>query len=202
MLNKISAAIFAIAIICSASGCTTLADARTAKGSGVSRTYAVSEETVWAAVPPVLAELGLSLAGENKQEGYILAQRGMTAFSYGENVAIFVESVNGVTKTRVEVVSKKAMSTNIFAPSWENDILNKLDEKLKSQSNIAAGTETVASTAVKSPIPALASIPSNTLPSQNESAADKLRDLNALYKDGVISKRDFETKKQEILKTM
>jgi hypothetical protein len=47
-----------------------------------------------------------------------------------------------------------------------------------------------------------ASIKINTAPSQNESAADKLRNLNALYKDGVISKKDFETKKQEILKAM
>jgi hypothetical protein len=64
-------------------------------------------------------------------EGYILAQRGITAFSYGENVAIFVESVNGVTRTRVEVVSKKAMATNVFAPDWSKEILDKLDEKLK-----------------------------------------------------------------------
>ena len=52
---------------------------------------------------------------ENKQEGYILAKRGVTLASYGENVAIFIESVNGVTKTRAEVISKKAMATNIFA---------------------------------------------------------------------------------------
>ncbi len=44
--------------------------------------------------------------------------------------------------------------------------------------------------------------PSNTLPAQSISAADKLRDLKALYKDGVIDKKDFETKKQEILKSM
>jgi hypothetical protein len=131
MFSKFFAAFFAGAILLAASGCATLADARAAKGSGVSRTYEASQETVWKAVPSVLAELGLQLVGDNKQEGYILAQRGISAFSYGENVAIFVESVGGVTKTRVEVISKKAMATNVFAPSWENDILNKLDEKLK-----------------------------------------------------------------------
>lgn len=61
-------------------------------------------------MPAVLAELSLPMVGDNKSEGYILAQRGITAFSYGENVAIFVESVKGVTRTRVEVVSKKAMA--------------------------------------------------------------------------------------------
>lgn len=52
------------------------------------------------------------------------------------------------------------------------------------------------------PAPAVATLPSNTLPTQNISAADKLRDLKALYKDGVIDKKDFDTKKQEILKSM
>lgn len=133
MIKKFLVTFFAAAILLSASGCSTLADARAAKGSGVSRTYAASQDEVWKAVPSVLMALGLQLVSDNKQEGYILAQRGITAFSYGENVAIFVESIGGVTKTRVEIVSKKVMATNVFAPSWENDILNKLDEKLNSQ---------------------------------------------------------------------
>jgi hypothetical protein len=46
-------------------------------------------------------------------------------------VAIFVESAGGATKTRVEVVSKKAMATNVFATDWSKDILDKLEQKLK-----------------------------------------------------------------------
>ncbi len=82
-------------------------------------------------MPAVLAGLSLPMVGDNESEGYILAQRGITAVSYGENVAIFVESVNGVTRTRVEVVSRKAMATNVFAPDWSTEILDKLGEKLK-----------------------------------------------------------------------
>jgi hypothetical protein len=59
----------------------------------------------------------------------------VTVLSYGENVAIFIESAGGVTKTRVEVVSKKAMAANLLAPSWEKEILDKLDEKLKVKSS-------------------------------------------------------------------
>jgi hypothetical protein len=130
MYKKIITAFFAIATLISATGCSTLADARAAKGSGVSRVYEAPAAAVWKAMPAVLSEVGLQLVGDNKNEGYILAQRGVTAFSYGENVAIFIESVGGVTKTRVEAVSKKAMATNIFAPSWEKEILDKLGEKL------------------------------------------------------------------------
>lgn len=131
MFKKILAILIAIAVTVFMSGCSTLADARSAKGTGSAREYAASVDEVWKAMPTVLAELSLPLVGDNKAEGYILAQRGITAFSYGENVAIFVESVNGVTRTRVEVVSKKSMATNVFAPDWSKEILDKLGEKLK-----------------------------------------------------------------------
>jgi len=131
MFKKILVAFIAFAAMAVMSGCSTLADARSAKGTGASREYSASVDEVWKVMPSVLSELSLPLVGDNKAEGYILAQRGMTAFSYGENVAIFVESVNGVTRTRVEVVSKKSLATNIFAPDWSKDILDKLGEKLK-----------------------------------------------------------------------
>jgi uncharacterized lipoprotein len=131
MFKRIVTLLAAIAALSFASGCSTLADSRAAKGTGQSREYAAPIDAVWKALPSVLAELSLPLVGENKQEGYMLAQRGVTLMSYGENVAIFVESVNGVTKTRVEVVSKKTMATNIFAPDWSKEILDKLATKLQ-----------------------------------------------------------------------
>jgi hypothetical protein len=131
LINNAFVIFIVTATIAFTTGCSTLADARSAKGSGLSREYSAPIDVVWKALPPILAELSLPLVSENKQEGYMLAQRGITAFSYGENVAIFVEIVNGVTKTRVEVVSKKSMATNIFAPDWSKEILDKLSEKLK-----------------------------------------------------------------------
>jgi uncharacterized protein YceK len=131
MFKRILVIFMAFAAAAFMSGCSTLADARSAKGTGTSREYSASVDEVWKAMPKVLADLSLPMVGDNKTEGYILAQRGITAFSYGENVAIFVESVNGVTRTRVEVVSKKSMATNVFAPDWSKEILDKLGEKLK-----------------------------------------------------------------------
>lgn len=131
MFKKILVVFIALVVTAFMSGCSTLADARSAKGTGLARDYSASVDEVWKAMPAVLAELSLPMVGDNKTEGYILAQRGITAFSYGENVAIFVESVNGVTRTRVEVVSKRAMATNVFAPDWGKEILDKLGDKLK-----------------------------------------------------------------------
>lgn len=108
-------------------GCTTLADARKAEGEGVRKIYKADIDAVWKKTTQVLSKLKLEVATENKQEGFILAQRGMGFFqmSYGENVAIFLKSKNA-TETEVEVVSKKVMTTNIFAPDWAIDIHREL----------------------------------------------------------------------------
>jgi formylglycine-generating enzyme required for sulfatase activity len=53
-----------------------------------------------------------------------------------------------------------------------------------------------------SPEPVVDTPLSNTLPTQSESAVNRLKALNTLYKEGVINQKDFETKKLEILKSM
>jgi len=115
----------------SAAGCgATLADARKDKGKGTSRVYEASFETVWNAVHNAISEVGLMVVGDNKQERYILAEKEITAFSSGEKVAVFVDEVDGM-RTKVEVVSKKAMATNILAWNWEKPVLDKIEEILK-----------------------------------------------------------------------
>jgi len=45
-------------------------------------------------------------------------------------VAIFVDAV-GATRTKVEIVSRKATATTIFAPDWAPEVLDKLGRKLR-----------------------------------------------------------------------
>lgn len=113
------------------SGCATLADARNARGTGAFRVFDAPFDTVWAVIPQAVTEAGVTVVSDNKSEGYILGERGITAFSYGEKVAIFVEKAGSETRTRVEVVSKRAMATNIFAPDWSAEILDKIQHRLK-----------------------------------------------------------------------
>ena len=122
---------FALAIVGLAfvSGCATMADARYARGQGQSQVFNAPFETVWKAVPQALVSLGLPVAADNKQEGYILAERGISAFSLGEKVAVFIERVDG-NRTKVEVVSKRAMATNIFAPDWAPEVLQRVEQVL------------------------------------------------------------------------
>lgn len=120
---KISLIFIAISFL---QACTTLADARKAEGDGVRKIYTASVDATWDAAVKALEKLKLEIATQNKSEGYILAQRGMSLFSAGENVAVFVKKKNA-SESEVEVVSKKAMTTNIFAPDWTDDIYKEIN---------------------------------------------------------------------------
>lgn len=128
--KQMRAALFAVLISSFAVGCTTLADARKAEGAGVKRDYPAPVQQTWEASKNALAKLKLDVASENRQEGYLLAQRGMTAFSYGENIAIFIRRKSDAVSS-VEVVSKKAMATNIFAPDLSEDIHREIQNELR-----------------------------------------------------------------------
>jgi len=119
-------------IILYLAGCATLSDARNAKGQGTSHIYVASFDAVWNAIPKAVNEMDLNVVGENKQEGYILAEKGWTGFSFGERVAVFVNKIDD-NHIRVEVVSKKVMATNVLAYNWEQPIQDKLKEILKQQ---------------------------------------------------------------------
>ena len=116
----------AVALNC---GCATMADVRQARGEGTSKTYSASFDVVWKAVSEALPSLGLTVTTDNKQEGYILAERKATGFTWGEKVAVFVTSV-GSTETRVEVVSKRVLATNFTATDWEPKVLQRVEQVL------------------------------------------------------------------------
>ena len=131
MFKRIFTILLVMYAVAFGTGCSTMADAKNAQGTGTAKEYSASFDTVWKTLPGVLTEISLPLASENKQDGYMLAQRGVTLLSTGENVAIFVKPIPGQARTQVEVVSKKAIATDLFAPNWANRIHEKLAEKLK-----------------------------------------------------------------------
>ncbi len=112
------------------SGCSTLADAQASRGTGSSKIYNKPYDVVWSAVLETVRSSGLALVSDNKEKGSILAQGAISAFSWGENVAIYVEDVGGKVKTRVEIINKRVVATNITAADWESRILEALDKRL------------------------------------------------------------------------
>lgn len=113
-------------------GCASMADATAARGTGTTRVYDQPFDKVWDALGASVRETDLVIVSEDKATGTLLAKRSMTAFSYGENVAIFVDRVTGKVSTRVEIVNKRVLATNITAPDWDVRLFKALDERLKS----------------------------------------------------------------------
>ncbi len=111
-------------------GCGTLAAARSAKGTGARRTYDASADKVWDAIPLALKQLGLKLASSKKSDGCVLATAGVSGWSWGERIAVFVEEISP-SRTEVEVVSKKVLATNVTARDWQNPILNQIEDVLR-----------------------------------------------------------------------
>ncbi len=130
-MRKILLLLTALLALSSITGCSTLSDATAARGQGMSRVYDQPYDAVWDAVNAALKDTDLKIASANKDAGTILAQGAISAFSWGENVAIFVDRVDGKVSTRVEVVNKRALATNITAHSWDKTLFEKLDERLK-----------------------------------------------------------------------
>ena len=128
-MNSIGKLSAILAVVLTITGCSTLADTRNAEGTGKKVTYSKSVDEVWPLAILALQDVGLDVIEVNKAQGFITAKRNMTAFSYGENVAIFVRpaSANG---TSVEVLSKKVLATTVFAPDWTEDIFKRLNNRL------------------------------------------------------------------------
>ncbi len=113
------------------SGCATVKDAEAKRGSGRVEVYDLPKETVWNSMLEVLGTTSLNIVSTDKSEGVILARRKLTWFSFGENVAIYIEPVNDNASTRVEVVNVKRVESNKNSLDWETRIFTKLDRALK-----------------------------------------------------------------------
>lgn len=131
-MKRAVTAFFIVCTLILASGCSTLADARAARGEGTTRIYDRPYDQVWMAAISTVRASGLALIVDNRSEGLILAQGAAGAFSWGENVAIYVEDAGGKVKTRVEIINKRALATNITAPDWESRLFRALDTQLTS----------------------------------------------------------------------
>lgn len=109
-----------------------LADAKNARGTGVSKQYSATKAQVWQQTLGVIEKSDLNLVNEDFSKGLILAQQPIAPLSLtaGQNVAVFV-SESG-QQTRVEVVAKKAVGAIEFTSrDWEDYILEQLDERIK-----------------------------------------------------------------------
>lgn len=126
---------FVVACLASAmtivAGCASVGDAKSEKGSGSTVVYSASFDDIWKEIPRILSELQLKPVSDNPGSGEILAETGLSWLSWGERIAVFVSRADG-GKTRVEVVSKRAVGINVTATDWAPKIHDALRRRFRS----------------------------------------------------------------------
>jgi len=126
--------IFFLSILLTAVGCSSLSEIRNLEGEGKKNIYQKSVDEIWPIVILSVNDLGIPIIETNKESGYVLAKRGMSVGSYGENIAIFVKKQND-SLTSVEIISKRRLATTVFATDWTDSFFMMLENRLKIQPN-------------------------------------------------------------------
>jgi len=150
------------------SGCATVGGLSPGQG----RSTVINETsfaTVWKAAMNCVSR-NLTIVESDKEQGRIKAEHGVTGFSWGEVVGVFISRLGGGTSSiPVEVVSRKKMRTQITGPDWEPTIMECIKAECDAAAEVARTRPVVAALQDTSPIVPVSSphsdidIPSYTL---------------------------------------
>lgn len=122
--------LFAVLLFLNINSCATMQTVKESKGEGIKRTYNHTYNNVYDAALSASKKQGLEIVEANKDEGKIFLSHGITLWSWGERIAIFVTKISD-NETEVEVVSKAVLSPLNFPPDWVNRLFNEIDIELK-----------------------------------------------------------------------
>lgn len=117
-------------LVLGVNACASVETMREAGGNGTANVYNVSYDKAWEASKDAVVDAGGRLNEEDKAQGYIIGTFGMSAFSWGEKVSIFLTALDK-NATEVEVVSKRALATNVTAKNWEPTIHKQIKNNLQ-----------------------------------------------------------------------
>jgi uncharacterized lipoprotein len=107
--------------------CTSMDEMKKMQGSGEKRTYAVSFERAWNILPYAISESGGKVKDKNFQQGFMIADYGVSLTGLGERVAVFCQR-KGSSEVEIEVVSKETLN---FSASRTAQIFTSLDRQLR-----------------------------------------------------------------------
>lgn len=113
-----------------ASGCASTETVKEATGQGLSHNYPYAYEPVYNATLSAAKTKKLEVVENDKSGGRLLFSHGVTWWSWGERIAVFIKPVAANT-TEVEVVSKPVLSPLNFPPDWQKILLEQIDVELR-----------------------------------------------------------------------
>lgn len=113
------------------SGCASTETVKEAKGEGVSRVYQYAYEPVYNAALAAAKTKKLEVVENDKVKGRLILSHGVTLWSWGERIAVFIKPM-ATNTTEVEIVSKPVLSPLNFPPDWQQILLDQVDIELRS----------------------------------------------------------------------
>lgn len=117
--------VVAAALSSLSAGCASASDVVVARnaGDGTTRTFPVPPQVAFAAARDALTSERVDSIHE--YPAHIIADTGMTFSSWGAYVGVFIEPI-GPWASRVVVVVKRKLATNIFVPFSEDALLDRM----------------------------------------------------------------------------
>ena len=122
MLKKIISVVIFSAGIFILQGCQTLNDVVAAKNKGtegISVEYQVSKDQAWDIAKNVLRWEGVDAIEERRDQGYLVTSTGMGVFTAGTVIGVWVENGSNNNQTKVTVITKRRIVTNIITSLTE-----------------------------------------------------------------------------------
>jgi hypothetical protein len=116
LLHRIAVA---LAALCLTAGCATLSDVVQSKNEGMVQVYPVTGDQAWAIALRVFRWEGSDAIEEHRSEGYMLTSSGINFYSYGTVMGAWIEPL-GPAETKVTVVTKRRLQTNVFTTLTES----------------------------------------------------------------------------------
>jgi len=122
--------IYLAVIILSISACSTTQAVKQSRGKGLRQQYDSSYQDVYKAMLNTAYKQGLRVEEYDEKTGFLYATHGITLWSWGERIAIFVRKVDE-NSTEVEIVSRKVFVPLNFAPDWAKYIFTGIEAELR-----------------------------------------------------------------------
>ena len=126
---KIHALIIAF-IVMITGGCASTETVKEAAGEGISRSFSYAFESVYEATISAAKKKELEVVESDKKSGRLILAHGITLWSWGERIAVFVKPLSS-NETEVEVVSKPVLAPLNFPPDWQNILLDQIETELR-----------------------------------------------------------------------
>ena len=111
-------------------GCASMSDVIASKDEGTVGVYPVTKDQAWDISIAILRWSGTDAIEMHKKQGYMLTSKGQNFISMGSMIGVWVEPIDE-NNTKVTVVTKRKMATNIATGFTEDSFQRKFVQTVK-----------------------------------------------------------------------